>query len=195
MDHFEKLKAFIETIIHISHEEWMFISDFIEIQNLKKNDYFLKEGQICNSLAFINTGILIYYKLVDQVEEKTTDIAFEGEWVTNNESRINQIPSLINIKSIDATELLVVKNNHLPEIFEKLPKMEKLNRILIEQAFVKMTQHSTDLQMLSAKERYLNFLKRYPDITNRVPLYHIANYLGIAPKSLSRIRKDIVHSA
>lgn len=61
----------------------------------------------------------------------------------------------------------------------------------MEQSFVKIAQQSIDLQVLSAKERYESLLLKYPEILQKVPLYHIANYLGIAPKSLSRIRKEL----
>jgi hypothetical protein len=60
----------------------------------------------------------------------------------------------------------------------------------MEQAFLRIVQQNMDLQVLAAKDRYENLLNKYPEIFQRVPLYHIANYLGIAPKSLSRIRKD-----
>lgn len=69
-----------------------------------------------------------------------------------------------------------------------MPKLERFGRILMEQAFVKLVQLSIDLQILPAKEQYQKLLKNYPEIFQRLPLYHIANYLGIAPKSLSRIR-------
>jgi len=40
----------------------------------------------------------------------------------------------------------------------------------------------------NAAQRYVSFRKRYPELSERVPLKHIATYLGIAPESLSRIR-------
>ena len=60
----------------------------------------------------------------------------------------------------------------------------------MEQAYLKIVQQSLDLQTLTAKERYESLLRKYPEIFQKVPLYHIANYLGIAPKSLSRIRSE-----
>ena len=163
----------------------------IEIKSFKKNELFLEEGQICNSIAFINKGLLVYYKVLDNAVEVTTDFAFENEWVTNNHSRLNHSPSYLNIKAIEDSELLIVKHQDLVPLYNKIPKLERFGRILMEQAYVKLVQLSLDLQTLSAKDRYLKLLKSYPGIFQRVPLYHIANYLGIAPKSLSRIRRTI----
>jgi CRP-like cAMP-binding protein len=128
---------------------------------------------------------------MDNGNEITTDFAFEGDWVTVNQSRLNNSPSLINIKAIEDSELFVIRQQDLSDLYIKIPKIERLGRILMEQAYLKIVQQSVDLQVLTATERYENLLHQFPEIFQRVQLYHIANYLGIAPKSLSRIRKEI----
>lgn len=185
------MKRSIDSIVALSTEEWLQLAAFIEIKTLKKNSSFLTEGQICDSIAFVNGGLLIYFKSLKSGDEITTDFAFEGDWVTDNHSRLNQTPSFINIKAIEDTELLMIKNDTLSDLYNRMPKLERLGRILMEQAYIKIAQHSIDLQSFSAKERYLRMFRKYPEVFQKVPLYHIANYLGIAPKSLSRIRNEI----
>jgi CRP-like cAMP-binding protein len=145
---------------------------------------------VCNTIGFVNKGVLIYYKSLDNGNEVTTDFAFEGDWVTVNLSRLTGLPSLVSIRAIEPTELFVIKHCDLSDLYTRVPKSERLGRILMEQAYLKIVQQSLDLQTLSAKDRYQNLLHKYPAIFQKVPLYHIANYLGIAPKSLSRIRSD-----
>jgi CRP/FNR family transcriptional regulator, anaerobic regulatory protein len=185
------IKNQVNSVVNLSSEEWHQLFPFIESRILQKNSFLLKEGQICDSIAFISSGVLIYFKFMGNGKEVTTDFAFKGDWVTDNQSRLSNSPSLINIKAIVPSELFVLKNKDLPYLFEKIPKVERLSRILMEQFFIKLTRLSIDLQVLSAKERYIKMLEEYPDITQNVPLYHIANYLGIAPKSMSRIRNEI----
>lgn len=192
MNRQDKLKSSIDSTINLKEEEWEKFRDFFQCVKLKKNDYLLKEGQVCDFVGFINSGALVYFKMLENGTEVTTDFAFENDWVTNNQSRLSNSPSLINIKAIEATELMVVKTSDLSDLYIQLPKIERLGRILIEQAFVRITNQSIDLQVLSAKERYEQLLQKSPEIIKRAPLYHIANYLGIAPKSLSRIRKEII---
>ena len=191
MKNIEKIKRSISPIIALNNDEWLILLGHIEIKTLKKNEYFLKEGQVCDSIAFINCGSLIYFKVIDEIKEVTTDFAFEGDWVTDNQSRLSRSPSLLNIRVIEDTELLVLKNADLDELYGRIPKLEKLGRLLMENAFLKITQTSIDLQVLTATERYIKLLKTHPEIFQRVSQYHIANYLGIAPKSLSRIRNEI----
>lgn len=191
MDKISTLLSSIEPIISLTEEELQVFCDFFEVKTLKKNEFLLEEGQICNFIGLVNHGVLIYYKSLYNGNEITIDFAFEGDWVTANESRLSNSPSLINIKAIENSELLVIKQQDLSDLYLKNPKIERLGRVLTEQAFLKIIQQSVDLQVLTATERYENLLRQFPRIFQRVQLYHIANYLGIAPKSLSRIRKEL----
>lgn len=191
MDNISRLRNSIDPIVLLTPEELAVFLDFLEVRKLAKNDFFVEAGQVCNYLGFVNQGALIYFKSMDNGNEVTTDFAFEGDWVTVNQSRLNHSPSLINIKAIENTELLVLKQQILNDLYTRIPKIERLGRILMEQAYLKLVQQSVDLQVLTATERYENLLRKFPEIFQRVQLYHIANYLGIAPKSLSRIRKEI----
>jgi CRP/FNR family transcriptional regulator, anaerobic regulatory protein len=190
MDKFSRLISSIDPIVSLTDEELSACCNSFEVKILNKNEFFLKEGQVCNYIGFINRGVLIYFKSKDNGNELTTDFAIDGDWVTVNLSRLNNSPSLISIKAIETSELLVIKQSDLSDLYISIPKLERLGRILIEQAYLKNVRQSLDLQTLSAKERYESLLHKFPEIFQKVPLYHIANYLGIAPKSLSRIRSD-----
>jgi len=186
----KNLKANIDSIVNITFSEWELLKDVVEEVTIKKNNFFLKENMICDSIAYVNKGVLVYYKTLDNANEVTTDFALEGEWVTNNHSRLNGSPSHLNIKAIEDSELLIVRQQDILSLFDKIPALERFCRILIEQAYVKLVQLSIDLQTLSATERYVKLLHTYPGILQKLPVYHIANYLGVAPKSLSRIRNS-----
>lgn len=191
MDKIAKIKESIDPIVSLTDDELVVFCDSFEVILLHKNDFFLEEGQICNFIGFVNHGTLIYFKSMENGNEVTTDFAFAGDWVTINQSRLNHSPSLISIKAIENTELAVISQENLTDLYLKILKLERLGRILMEQSFLKIARQSVDLQVLTAKERYESLLHNYPEIFQKVPLYHIANYLGIAPKSLSRIRKEL----
>lgn len=182
-------KDTLNALITLDNIEWENLFAYIEKRELVKNEFLLSEGQVCNFVAFVNRGTLIYCKLLENGKETTTDFAFQGDWVSDNTSRLNRSPSMISIKAMENSELFVISAESLNACYGAIPKTERLGRILTERAFVKIAQQSIDLQTLSARERYEKMLLEYPDIFRRIPLYHIANYLGIAPKSLSRIRK------
>jgi len=191
MDIFSKIKSNIAPVVSLTDEELSLFCEYFEVRKLAKNEFFLKEGQICDFIGLLSSGVVIYFKSMDNGNEVTVHFAFEGDWVNNNLSRLNNSPSAINIKAIEDSEMLVLKQKDLAELYLKIPKIERLGRILTEQAFIKFVEQTIDFQVLSAKERYESLLKKHPEIFQKVQLYHIANYLGIAPKSLSRIRKEL----
>ena len=184
----ELLKQSIQKLVQLTEEEWTTLLSFILFKTYKKGDILLHQDEVCRFISFLLSGTVIYYQLTDKGEEVTTDFAFEGEWVTDNRSRISRTSSHINIKALEDTEVAFIQQNELEALFEKVPAMERVSRLLIEQAYVKIVQTSIDLQILTAEERYQKLIAESPQVFQRLPLYHIANYLGIAPKSLSRIR-------
>ena len=190
MDKISRIKSNIDPIVSLTDEELSVLCDSFEVKTFAKNEFFLREGQVCNYIGFVNEGVMIYFKTMDNGNEITTDFAFQDDWVTVNASRLSNSPSLISIRTIENAEVFVIKQQDLSGLYLRIPKLERLGRILTEQAYLKIVQQSLDLQTLSAKDRYESLLRKYPEIFQKVPLYHIANYLGIAPKSLSRIRSE-----
>jgi len=184
----EMIQQSFNKLVLFSEEEWEIVSSYIHFKTYSKGEILLKQDEVCNHIFFLLSGTVIYYQLTDKGEEITTDFAFDGEWVTDNRSRISQTPSHLNIKAYEDTQVACIHQNELEELFHKVPAMERVGRLLIEQAYVKLVQLSIDLQILSAEERYQKLVAQSPQAFQRLPLYHIANYLGIAPKSLSRIR-------
>jgi hypothetical protein len=131
----------------------------------------------------------MHYKIHDGVEIPC-DFLPENEWVTYIKSFMHRIPSDMNIKALEDTQLLRLSYNNMQELFRLQPKFMALKNYYTELSFIQTAQHSADLSMLSARERYYKFMKEKPDLINRVPQYYIAAYLGIKPQSLSRIRKE-----
>jgi CRP/FNR family transcriptional regulator, anaerobic regulatory protein len=191
----ELLKESFNKHVSLSEEEWLIVLSHIDFKTYLKGDMLLRQDEVCKSISYLLKGSVIYYQQNEKGEEITTDFAFEGEWVTDNRSRISKTPSHQFIKAWEDTQTATIQQDDLEILFGEVPSMERAGRLLIEQAYVKIVQLSIDLQMLSAEERYQKLIAESPHAFQRLPLYHIANYLGIAPKSLSRIRNKRSPSA
>lgn len=60
---------------------------------------------------------------------------------------------------------------------------------ILEKTYLVKEKREAEFLLYNAAERYERFCKDYPDLVERVSQQHIATYLGIAPQSLSRIKK------
>ena len=166
------------------------ITDYFESKTLKKGDHILEAGRICRQIAFIEKGLVVYYNL-NEGKEIICDFAKEEDWITQYESFINQSPSPLSIRAIEPSVLQVISFEKLRQLYAEIPAFELLTRKIIEGYFISSMKRNNNLQALKAEERYSRFAKENPDLIQRVPQYYIASYLGIAPQSLSRIRKNI----
>jgi len=178
----------IKQFINILNEEEQLIKQLFIEKKIEKGDHFLNEGQVCRSLALIRSGLMRYY-INDDGDELTYYFSKEGEFVCDYESFLPLAPSNKNIQALEDTSLYLISHSGLQRIYHELKEGERLGRLGIEQVFVNIIQQLTSLYNDSPEARYQRFLDTFSDISQRVPQYYIASYVGIKPQSLSRIRK------
>jgi CRP/FNR family transcriptional regulator, anaerobic regulatory protein len=186
---FQNLKTNISQVERYSDEELDFFVSSLEVVQVTKGEFFLKEGQICTHIAFVEKGLAMYYKVVDGTEIPL-DFAIEGQWVTYLKSFTNRTPSDMSIKVLEDATLFTLEAGKMQELMTTYPKFLALRSYYVEKSLAEVTQHSANLATLDAKGRYYQLMKEKPYLINRVPQYYLAAYLGIKPQSLSRIRKE-----
>lgn len=184
----EKISTEIKSMGNFSDEDLLlFFSKFKKIQ-LAKGDHFLIEGQISKQIAYIESGLVMYYKISEDTKIPA-DFGSENDWVTYLKSFSTGLASDMNIVALEETILFALSKSSLEELFEIQPKFLAIKNYYTEISLVKIANHAGNLASLNAKDRYYKFMNEYPNIVNRVPQYYIAAYLGIKPQSLSRLRK------
>lgn len=178
----------IKSIDHFSESEIDFFVACLEPFSINKGEHLLQEGQVCRHLGYIESGLVMYYRVYDGVEIPT-DFAAENEWMGYLNSFSNKTPADLNIKALEDTRMIRLSAGNFEKVYQLQPRFIKLKDYYTELSFISHTRHTADLAMLDAKQRYHKFVKERPDLVNRVPQYYIAAYLGIKPQSLSRLRK------
>jgi CRP-like cAMP-binding protein len=184
------LFAFISSIHPLSPQIEEALSGFLHKETLPKKTLLLKEGNICNKVYFIEKGIAraFYYK---QEQEITAWFMQEHDLILSVFSFFKQKPSYESIELLEDTTLYSISYSHLQHMYKQFPEFNFFGRVLTENYYVKSEERIISLRMLSSQERYNALLGAYPHIFNRVPLKHIASYLGMTPETLSRLRAKI----
>ncbi len=188
----ETLIADISKTISLSDADKACLTENFKVKKLRKKQYFLQEGDIAFHTAYIAKGCLKTFTVDSEGSEHIYQIAIEGWWTADIYSFLTGEPAIYNIEAVEDSELLITDKVGRERIFERVPKFERFMRILIEKNVVANQHRLNSMMMLSAEERYLSFIKKYPQIVQRVPQHMIASYLGIKPETLSRIRKQLI---
>tara|TARA_B110000459_G_scaffold203522_1_gene260346 strand:- start:3699 stop:4031 length:333 start_codon:yes stop_codon:yes gene_type:complete len=100
-------------------------------------------------------------------------------------------PSRYYYECLEDTKTLSIDFEKVQNIIESNPKLERNRKYFARNAMKKMLQRLESFVLLNAEERYEDFIKKNPTLSNRVPDKYIAHVLGITPVSLSRIRARI----
>lgn len=157
---------------------------------LKKNSYFVKEGEACKYFCFVESGILQHS--IDVLgEEKTTYLALRNSFTSSLYSFLNKTPSRKSIKAIADSELWVVDLKTFKNLIENNPVFHRFYYDLIEKQICLIDDYRIDLLTLTPEERYNKLLLTEPKLLQEVPLHYLASFLGISNRHMSRIRQNI----
>ncbi len=188
---YEILKQHILSYVAFSDQELELIVSKFRLNSYEAKGFILSEHKVSSDVHFIVNGLVRTYYVRDG-KEITTYLASDKGFVSSYPSFINQTKSIEHIQCLEATSTLSISYEEMQELYRLIPQWEKVGRILAEQTLLCLADRLFKLQAIPAKEKYLEFLKTSSDkIVRRTPLLHIASFLGIAPESLSRIRKTI----
>lgn len=143
------------------------------------------------SVGFITKGIVRYY-INDDGEEKTFAFSKENEFACNYESFVPKIPSRQIIQALEDSEIWIISYEGLQKFYKEINEGERFGRLVIEQAFIQTSKDRNLFYTALPKARYEKFIRKHPDLQQRLSQYHIASYVGVKPQSLSRIRKKLL---
>lgn len=173
----------------ISEEEEKLIRSAFEPVSIKKKKDLLVPGEVCKYTYFIVQGCLRSYFVDDKGTEHIYQLRLDNNWISDLESFFSQRPSKYYIEALEDSQLLQISFDRLNKLYTEVPGLERYFRILFQKAYINALERLNATMWESAVDRYNDMLAEHKDIFQRVPLVYIASYLGIAPESLSRIRK------
>lgn len=157
---------------------------------LKKNDFLVKENEICIHFCYIESGILQHSIEIDS-EEKTTYLGLRNSVTSSLKSFLDKTPSQKNIKALVDTQLLVIDLKNFQCLLQNNAAFHQFYFKLIEKQIMLIDDYRIDLLTLSPEERYHKLLISEPKLLQEVPLHYLASFLGISNRHMSRIRKNI----
>lgn len=177
--------------ITFDENEWTEFISYLNYKTVEKKDHFSVKDKVCDDIGFIIKGSVRYYHIKDGTEI-TGYFSFENEFVSSYKSYLTQQPCTGYIQALDKTALIIISRKNMDLMLNNpllAYKMERFGRLVAEYYICCYEDRITSFITKTPEERYLIMLQTEPEIMQRVPQHYIANFLGITPVSLSRIRK------
>lgn len=159
-------------------------------KTLQKSEYYIKEGETCNSVCFILSGLLRSYYMTEKGDDMTYCITFPHNFMTAYSSFLTGQTTQENIQAIETTELLVIQKNQMEKLTQTSSNWLQFQKVIAEQQYIELEKRIFLLQGSNATKRYAELVKNHPAYLQNIPLQYLASYLGVTQRHLSRIRKE-----
>ena len=162
------------------------VKDF-KTKTFNKNDFLLKPGEVCKYFYFVETGLVKSFSY-NKNQESVTAFFQETMMFTELTSYLAQKPSKYVLIALEKTTVQYIHKEAIERLCKRHHCIEALVRKLFTITSACFMSRISEMLEENAKERYNNFINKYPDLTQRISLGDLANYIGITQVSLSRIR-------
>lgn len=185
---FEKIIPLICNYGRFTDEELSLITTRLQMLHFKKNSCLLKPGQICGGVYFINKGSFRQYEVNDAGDENIKNLFIDADWMLEYKSFTSQKPSETFLEASEESEVLFLNVHDMHELIKLSGVFFQLGRIL--EVAVQNQRYQNN--KVSPEEKYALLLTEKPELINRFPAKFIANYLCMAPETLSRVRRKLI---
>jgi CRP-like cAMP-binding protein len=180
---------YLNTITEFKEDELQIIEPFLQDKTMQKGEPLLEEGQICDDIYLVLSGVLRNY-----YNNNGTDVnlsfTFANQCTTNFEAYINREPSKIIIEALEKSRIVVIKSKLLRRQNKSVDSVATFIRRLAIRILLTTEEHHNMMMMKQPSDRYQYVLQKKPALIQKVSLTHLSSYLGMSRETLSRIRSN-----
>lgn len=183
----DELKKYISSYFGLTHDCLNEIASLFSESELAKGAYFIKAGQYCDKLSFVQSGFIrIFSELNDK--EVTQWIASEEYFLTDINSFLFTQPARWTMQALTHCKLYTLDKTNYRRLKQMVPNWDEIEKKIIAGCFITLENRIFDQLSLSAEQRYNKLFQQNKELFNQVPLQYIASMLGMSPETFSRIR-------
>ena len=185
---FSTLYEYLEKVHPLSAADKEIIHDIFIPKNLLKGEYLLREGDPLKYGAFVCKGFLRSYVIDNKGKEHIIQFAPENWWISDKGASAEGKASCF-IDAIEDSDILLIDQAGHFKMLERVSSYDKSFQAGMQKRSAAKDKRIVHSLVADAEERYTDFIETYPSIAQRVPQHMLASYLGIAPETLSRVRR------
>lgn len=174
--------------------EWEAFAEKLYLRRVGKRELIAAAGKVCTEVCFVYNGSVRFFFTKAGIEISSY-FCFQNDFVSSYRSFLKQAPGLVSVEAMEDTELLCFSHASLQELLRQPAtayRTECFGRAVAEWLICCYEERTASFLTQSAEERYAALLYEQPQFLERIPQRHLANYLGVTPVSLSRIRRRLL---
>lgn len=188
---FDVLQAYLLARATFSAEQLAFMRTVFVPRRLAAGEFLQRAGEVAGHGAFVARGCLRSFIIDARGKEHVVQFAPEQWWLADAISLNTGTPSQYFFAAIEDSDLLLIDAAGHRQIVDRVPGYTEAMRAGLQKHAAAKDQRIVKALSASAKERYLDFMRTFPTIAQRVPQWMLASYLGVSPETVSRIRKQL----
>ncbi|MCB0630537.1 MAG: Crp/Fnr family transcriptional regulator [Saprospiraceae bacterium] len=188
----EKLRAALGFNGILSGDSIDYVLTSYQRRELKVGDHFHEMHKIANEIAFVEKGVLRVYAIDPEGNEVIKYFVRENQFAVDLDSYYSVTPGKDAFQAVVDSEIYTIHKQVIARLCEEIPNLYIFLKSITEAQLLNKIKDNDFLNFGTSKTKYLEFVKRYPELVQRVPQQYIASYLKITPQSLSRIRRELM---
>ncbi|MGK0366873.1 MAG: CRP-like cAMP-binding protein [Thermoproteota archaeon] len=187
----DDIKTVLSNMGELPEEEWQRLKGILNERKLKKDDYFIQAGEKSTEFAFIGTGLVRYFYTTFDGNEFNQTFKNDKDFILDYYPMLTGEVSPLSVQALEDTTIYSGCFEEFTHFYDIHPCWNKLGRKMAELNFLQKCSRERQLLLFDATGRYLNFIKEFASILDKIPQYHIALYLGVNPATLNRLIKKL----
>ena len=183
-----QLIEYIKSHVALSDEDIILLRQNVEIRDYDAHSLVFESGNVAHEIYFVLKGFVRLFYWTNGMD-KTAYFYAEDTFICAGKSYLQAVPALENFQTIEKTRLCVLKRAKVDYIIRKIPKLDIIARLAVENELIATQELISSFVTKSPEQRYIDLLETNKKLIQRAPQRYVASYLGVSPETLSRIKR------
>ena len=183
--------SYLNSFIDVSEETFGKLQKISSFKVVEANTPLANAGEVASKIYLLVSGLMRVYLSSESGKEYNKNFFMPLSFVGSFTSIIKKEPSKLTYEALTDCKLYEIDFNKIVDLCQHDIQISNLYNKILEKIFMSYEERQLELISMDAKQRYVQLIKRLPNIDSMIPQYQIASYLGITPVQLSRIRKTL----
>ena len=175
---------------HLTAAAWQELEPLLEVADFPKGETLEHQGDHSMEQYFVIDGILKRVVSNAQGKEMILRFAAESDIDTSYAAWRLKKPIPYAIRTVTRVRAAKLSMQHWVNFLEHHAQVKSEFELEIMNLMSEVMAHTITLHLLDASGRVLRFVRKHPDLVDRLPKKELASYLNLSPETLSRLKRS-----